>query len=300
MNTVGLRYWRSPPQRFGSGRYARVVLTGLLILTRAPLDAHNGITEQIAALTAQIAKSSGSAELLVRRADLYRYQRQWKEALADLDRARQLDAELASVDLARAHVLLDSGRPRAAVDLATRFLTRQPRHADALIVRGRARAQIGLQRDAAVDFTRALDLRPVPDLYIERARTVAGTGTAQIEAALQGLDEGIARLGPIVTLELEAIDLEERLKRYDSALSRLARVSAQAARQESWLARRGAILEQAGRSAEARAAYHAALNAAMTLPDPTRRTRVSTALIERLHKNLERMDADRTPYAQKQ
>jgi tetratricopeptide (TPR) repeat protein len=275
------------------------VLTGFLILARASLDAHNGLTEQIAALTAQIVRSSGSAELLVRRAELYRFDHMWKPALADLDRAQQLDPHLASVDLARAHVLLDSGRPRAAVDSATRFLARQPRHADALIVRGRARARLGLRRDAADDFNRALDLRPAPDLYIERARTVAGTGTATVEAALHGLDQGIARLGPVVTLELEAIDLEERLGRYDSALARLARVSAQAARQESWLARRGAILDRAGRTAEARAAYREALNAAMNLPESTRRTRASAALIERLHKDLQRMDVERMSSARR-
>jgi tetratricopeptide (TPR) repeat protein len=268
-------------------------------LAHASLGAHDGIPEQIAALTAQIARSPASADLLVRRAELYRYARQWTEAIADLDRAQRLDATLASVDLARAHLLLDSGRPRAAVDAATRFLTHQPRHADALIVRGRARAQLGIPRDAAVDFTHALELRPTPDLYIERARTVAGATGSSIEAALRGLDEGIARLGPGVTLELEAIDFELRLKRYDAALIRLERVSAQAARKESWLARRGAILEQAGRIDEARATYRAALTAAMNLPESKRRTKVSAALIQKLTQDLDRLDINRTPSGQK-
>jgi tetratricopeptide (TPR) repeat protein len=224
-----------------------VAVTAALLLAQQFPGAHDGLAERIAAITTQIVQNPASGALLVRRAELYRFSRQWREALADLDRASTLDPAMAAVDLARAHVFLDVGHQQAAVDAASRFLTRQPGHADALIVRGRARARLGFAEEGAIDFTRALDQRPAPDLYIERARAVLGSGAARIEGALRGLDEGIARLGPIVTLELEAIDLELRLKRYDAALSRLDRVSAQAARQESWLARRGAILERAGR-----------------------------------------------------
>jgi predicted Zn-dependent protease len=219
-----------------------VALAASLILAQHFATAHNGLGEQIAVLTAQIAANPANAELRVRRAELYRFSRRWTDAIADLDRAATLDPAMAAVDLARAHLLLESGNPRAAVDTATRFLTRQPRHADALIVRARARATLGFAHDAATDFTRALDQRPTPDVYIERAHTILGPGTTHIEEALRSLDDGIVRLGPVVTLELEAIDLELRLKRYGAALSRLDRVSAQTARQESWLARRGAIL----------------------------------------------------------
>jgi tetratricopeptide (TPR) repeat protein len=270
-----------------------------MILAQQSPGAHNGLADRIAAITAQIVKNPTSGELLVRRAELYRFSRQWREALADLDRASTLDPAMAAVDLARAHVFLEVGHQQAAVDAASRFLTHQPGHADALIVRGRARAKIGFAKEAAIDFTRALDQRPAPDLYLERAHAILGSGPSHIESALRGLDEGIARLGPIVTLELEAIDLELRLKRYDAALARLDRVSAQAARKESWLARRGAILEQAGRIEEAGTTYRAAWTAAMNLPESTRRARASSALIERLRADLNRLGLNPTPYGQK-
>lgn len=280
-------------------RCGLLALTVSLVLAQHFPKGHNGLTEQIVAITAQIASNPANPGLLVRRAELYRFARQWQQALDDLDRATHLDPAIATVDLARAHVLLESGNHRAAVDAATRFLTRQPRHADARIVRGRARAQLGLAREAAVDFTQALDLRPAPDLYIERAHAVLSTDPSDIVGALRGLDEGLARLGPIVTLELEAIELELRLKRHDAALSRLERVSATAARKESWLARRGAILEQAGRIEEARAAYRAALTAAMNLPESTRRTRASSTLTQRLRADLDRLGPAPMPYWQK-
>ena len=95
-------------------------------------------------------------------------------------------------------------------------------------------------------------------------------GEPHWERALQGLEAGIKRLGPLVTLQLLAIDIEVKLHRIDAAVARVDRVAAESARKETWLVRRGEILLQAGRKAEAQAAYSRALAALDTLP-PARR-----------------------------
>jgi tetratricopeptide (TPR) repeat protein len=278
------------PQSIRRRQFAVLTLTGVLLSTQQSPFAHDGLAEQIARVSAQIVRAPANPELLVTRAELYRAARQYQQALADLDRASGLNPAIESADLARAHLFLDMGNAQPAVDAASRFLQRRPGHAGALIIRGRARAKLGNARTAASDFARALDTSPIPDLYIERARATVASGGAGIEEALRGLDEGIARLGPLVTLELEAIDLELQLARYDRALMRLDRVSAQSPRKESWLARRGEILESAGRIAQARANYHAALAAALSLPAWIQRTQASSALIERLRTSLGRLE----------
>lgn len=255
-------------------------------------SAHDGLDAQIARVTAQIAANATSAELFVRRGELHRAARHWSEALADLERAASLDPMLTPIDLVRAHVFLDAGRAKDAVASASRFLERQPDHADAFVVRARARARLGLIRDADADFARALTLHQLPELYIERARLLGGSGRAGMEQAVQALDEGIARLGPIVTLELEAIGLDVQLKRYDAALARVDRAGDKTPRKEEWLARRGAILERAGRAAEAREAYQAALTAIATLPSWTQATAASNALRARLQNDLRRLAVD--------
>ena len=58
-------------------------------------------------------------------------------------------------------------------------------------------------------------------LDVGRDRALAAESGDHLDEALRGLDEGIKRLGPIVTLELYAIDLELAHKRYDSALESL-------------------------------------------------------------------------------
>jgi predicted Zn-dependent protease len=252
--------------------------------------AHDGLAERIAALSAQIAQSPSSPSLLVKRAELYRENRQWSEALADLDRAEGIDSTIAIVNLVRAHVHFERKNWQAAADAATRFISRQPDHAEARTVRARAYARLGRRQAAAADFTSALAVRAQPDLYIERAKVLEGPGRDGLEQALQGLDEGLARLGPIVTLELEAIDLEMRLNRYDAALTRLDAITARAPRKDTWLARRGAMLERAGRPEEAGVAYRAALDSLSRQSDRIQQTRASMTLAEELRADIERLD----------
>ena len=57
-----------------------------------------------------------------------------------------------------------------------------------------------------------------------------------------------------------------------------ARMCSRTPRKELWLARRGEVLEKAGRAAEARAAYQAALVAIDELPEQRRRTKMMTDL----------------------
>ena len=252
--------------------------------------AHDGLASRIAALSAQIAQSPSSPSLFITRAELYLENRQWTEALADVDSAERIDPSIAIANLVRAHVQFARRNWPAAVDAASRFLARQPEHADAHVVRARAYAQLGRRQPAAADFTSALAVRAVPDLYIERARVLAEGGPASLEQAVQGLDEGLDRLGPVVTLELEAIDLEQRLNRYDAALARLDRITARAQRKDSWLARRGAILERAGRPDQARAAYRAALDSLGSQSERIQQTRASTALAAELRADIDRLD----------
>src|ERR1041384_553853 len=129
---------------------------------------------------------------------------------------------------------------------------------------------------AAADFTRAIDLLPEPrtENYIERAQAQKSGG--DLKAALNGLDEGIAKLGPLVTLQLDAIELEMDLANYDGALKRLETLAGQSERKETWLARKGEILLKAGRTQEARAAFGESLQAIKQLPEPLRTTKSTT------------------------
>jgi predicted Zn-dependent protease len=241
--------------------------------------AHEGLHEQIAAITAKIKRDPKNASLYLQRGELHRLHRDWVRAAADYDRAERLQPSLQIVDLARGKMFFDSGKLQRARLTLDRFLVRQPGHYEGLITRARVLAKLGARVDAAKDFTKALALSsaPEPELYLERADVLAAD-KSQLDEALRGVDEGINKLGPLVTLQLAAIDLELRRKNYDGALVRLEQIAVQSQRKESWLVRRGDILKLAGRDEEARAAFNAALIAIESLPPAHRQSRAVSAL----------------------
>ena len=274
----------------GVRRRASIVAVLIALLAYPSFSrAHDSVTQQIARVTAELKNDPGNARLLLRRGELRRMNREWREALADLDRAADRDPALTRVHLVRAHVLLDASRPSDAVAAASQFLVTEGGDPDALTVRARALVRLRRFDAAAADFTRALARAPLPEIYIERARAQSDVGVPGQARALAGLDEGLARLGPIVALEIEALDLETRLGRVDAALRRIDRLAAGASRQETWLARRGAVLARAGRTDDARASYQAALEAADRLPAWTRQTRATQQLIASIRAELDRL-----------
>lgn len=265
------------------------LIVGLTLLASFA-SAHDGVHEQIAEVTVRIKRAPLDATLYLKRGELYRLHQDWRRAVADYDRAARLQPALAVVDLARGKMLFEAGRPQAAKVALDRFLSSQPSHVEALTTRARVFVKLRRRVEAGQDFTQAIRLTsaPQPELYIERAQAIADDpGSSNTVEALRGLDEGLTKLGPLVTLQLCAVDLELRRKDYDAALARLDTVAAQSPRKETWLARRGEILLLAGRKLEAREAFAGALAALESLPMHSRRTRTVADLEARLRTALQ-------------
>lgn len=256
-----------------------VGVTICFVLLPSFARAHEGLHEQIVAITAKIKRDPKNASLYLQRGELHRLHRDWARATADYNMAARLQPELKIVDLARGKMLFESGKLQRAKFTLDRFLTQQPGHYEGLITRARVLAKLGSRGEAIRDFSQALaeSSVPDPDLYLERAHVLAGD-QERVTEALSGLDEGIKRLGPLVTLQLAAIELELSRQNFDGALNRLDLITAQSARKEAWLVRRGEILKLAGRDDEARAAFNAALVAIESLPPDRRQTKAITIL----------------------
>jgi len=133
--------------------------------------AHEGLHEQIAAITAKIKRDPKNASLYLQRGELHRFHRDWVRAAADYDRAERLQPSLKIVELARGKMFFESGKLQRAKATLDRFLAQQPRHYEALITRARVLAKLGDNTNAAKDFTAALAMSsvPEPELYLERA-----------------------------------------------------------------------------------------------------------------------------------
>jgi len=244
---------------------------------------HADLLALIDIVNKQIEGDPQNPALYLRRGELYRAHTDWKLAEGDYDRVAQLDPKLTAVDFCRGKLCFESGENDRARMLLNKFLTSQPDHVDALLTRARLLVKLGERKGAAVDFTRAITCagEPMPEYFLERAQVQADEG--EIEAALRGMDEGLKRFGPLVGLQLYAVELECARKHFDEALARLETMAVRSERKERWLARRGEILVLAGRSDEAVKCFSAALAAIESLPPRLRR---SPAILE-LKKRVE-------------
>lgn len=263
---------------------AALALVCAPVPVRAQLDAR----EEIIAFTEQIRNQPRNPDLYLSRGDLYRAQQNWDAAQSDYDQARTLDPKLELIDFVRGRMFLEANWPLSAKAALDRFLAKHGNHVEALVSRARTLAKLGNRLAASQDYARAIQLGPgsQPELYLERAQTLAAEGGPYIKEALQGIDDGIKKLGPLVTLQLCAIDIEVAQKNYEAALSRVEAVAAANPRKETWMARKGEILRQAGRNDEARAAFQAALKAMETLPPARRNVPAMSELQKRIQEQL--------------
>ncbi len=251
-------------------------------LVRPMAFAHGDVHPRILEFTEQIKRSPTNTTLYLQRAELYRIDGDYTNAMADLNHVAQHDRSLKRVDFLRGQVQQDAGQPQSALGPLNRYLADQPPDAEAYTVRARVLIKLNRPAPAIEDFTAAIkwSSTPNPELFIERAAAWRTLGKP--EEAMRGLDEGIRRLGPIVTLQLPAVDAELALKKTDAALARIDTVMTRLQRKETWLVRRAEILRNASREAEARTNYFAALEAINRLPPAHRGTRMTLELESRI------------------
>jgi predicted Zn-dependent protease len=202
--------------------FAALRMTALLLALTLPLLAHDGVHEQLERATKRIAAEPRNAALYLHRGELYRLHREWESARADYARAAKLDPSMDLVDFARGRMELEAGRLAEARTALDRFLGRNPGHGEARLTRARTLVQLKKQAESIADYDAAIAhaAQPTPDLYHERAKVLAELG--RTADALRGLDEGMSRLGTLVSLQRLAIDVALSAGRYDDALARTA------------------------------------------------------------------------------
>jgi len=252
--------------------------------------AHGDVHDIIAALTQQISEKP-SAELLLRRGQMYRVHGDMVGAGADFDAAEKLDPGLAEVDLARGEMLSEMRRNDEAKAALDRFLKKQPQHPGGYVARARVHSHEGAHLAAAEDFATATMLVPDadPSLFLEHARSLQQAG--RVEDAIRVLDNAVTRRGMLVVLMQGALEIEEAAGMREQALSRLDKLIGASPRKERWLARKGALLETAGRKAEARACFLEAQTALESVPGPRRNSTAMLELAKKIDGALQRLPA---------
>ena len=239
-----------------------VLLFFIFVVIAPPtgLRAHEESAVALADLDALIAAAPSEPVLYLRRAAHREEHADWAAAAADLVRATALAPADPTVLAALGRLQMATGDLAAARAQFDRALVLAPADAATLILRARAHTHLGASAAAHADYTTALRLvvAPTPELFLARAALPIAPA-----AALAGVEEGLARLGPAATLLERASVLALQLGRTDEALRFVDLLGAHTDRREFSLHRRGKILAAAGRTAEARTAFsHAVVSLA--------------------------------------
>jgi len=182
--------------------------------------------------------------------------------------------------------LLGARNEDLAKEAFDRFLAKHPGHAQALVFRARALHRMERDEESLADYRAAVvsAKSPEPDLFQEASEALAKCG--KVDEAVRLLGNGIEKLGPVPSLVLKAMSLEIATGRFDAALSRVDAMQKSAPRREPWMATRAGILEQAGRTAEARVAWEALRSRLAALPNLERGSHAMSVLAEQAEKAL--------------
>lgn len=273
------------------------IFAALWLFIPSVLQAHPMLDDQVEALTKQISHAPKEGLLYLKRGERYRVQGQTANALADYATALKLTPHLITVHLCRGQALLEANMPQEALQSLEIYLKKQPENVDAIRLKANTLLKLGSNLAAAKTYDALLPrLEPTgtftQEAYLNRARALEAAGSAHLERALRGLNEGISRLGPLVPMELEALKLERKLKHYPAALKRIDLELQRGAAKVTWLERRADVLHEAKRTAEALEAYKDVLRELDTLPPSRRITPDQLGLRARVETRLHLLEVD--------
>lgn len=251
-----------------------------IFLSSLAAYAHGDLHDQIEKTTREIAGNPTNAALYLKRGELHRLHREFAPAFADYTQAERLDRAIAGVELGRARAFADQRQWAEAEAAITRYISRVPGNETALALRAEIRDNAN--KPSATDWAAAIAASGEPriDYYIALAEAHARYGAHS--EALRAIDQGVGKLGPLVTLRQWAIESLAKQRRWEEAIARIDSLIAEAPRKESWLARKAELQKAAMQFERASETAAAARGAIEQLPPRVQQTKAVLDLVARL------------------
>lgn len=252
---------------------SRVLAIALLAFSAETVArAHGSHDEMVGEIMEELATRPNDPDLYWRLADANAQHGDWEIALQNLQRVEELAPGRYHTDCIRGRALLTGGQVAKAKDAFDRFLALEPQHTRALVFRARANQILGNTSAALADLDRAVRhaAQPDPQMIAEYATALVQAGRR--DDAIQVLSAGVEKAGPVPSLVLAAMKLETAAGRFNEALNRIDAMQSSDPRPEPWMAKRAALLEQAGRKEEAKAAWKTLADHLAALPNLERGT----------------------------
>lgn len=251
--------------------------------------AHLGFHENMEEIEAALNVDPDNPDTLFRRAEAFRHQRLWDKALQDYDQALALSNEFHAVYLGRARVQLNRGDPVAAQRSLNQYTAHRPTEWQGQTLQAEIHVSKSNFWAAAESFKTVIAHHPrlEPGHYLNLARTLQKAGITNTTQALSFLEEGELKLGPLPVLLLERAEIAQNGNQPSAALSAMNDVIERYGTNPNWLLRRGELLLELDRKAEAQETFLAVRRAIHKLPTRRRDSVAHKLLINQVNYHLE-------------
>lgn len=270
-----------------------------LVLLALCLDAlaHGTVGNRMADVNHALEHSPNDAKLYLERGRIHQEKKRWEEALADYERARQLDKDLHAAVYWTGMLWFERQEYRAAEQLLQKYagLSDSPQGHSAL---GELYMQTDKPEISAQHYDKAikLDTDPPPGLYLMRARALmqaqpVASSAAYLNGIVAGIGEGIARHGELATYLELLIELYDRNGDYRRALDTVARLPESLRQAPAWQLSKAGLLIKAGDRKSAVTAYHDAIAAVERLPEHRRNVKANADVRQEAQVALERLES---------
>lgn len=243
--------------------------------------AHEDPSSHISNLSRLLSENPDDPDLYLQRGEFYRLHGNWSAAETDYLAAQESGADISRTAICFAALAMDRGNPKSALES---LLLVSGINTQALFIEGRALHQLGRHYEAAKFLEQAVaqSSRPRPEDYLELSEVILEQGDASIPRALEVLDAGILRLGPLASLVLAATTLELRRGQFSSVLDRLDAEPPVLDKSPAWMTQKGEILMQAEFEMEAQATFTEALSLLRAYPSHRRSALANISLEAKL------------------
>jgi tetratricopeptide (TPR) repeat protein len=247
---------------------------------------HGTYHELIEEVDNELALRPNDSTLLTRRAFIHVEHEDWKTALVDLERALRSGANESDLSYLRGRALASGGLHEAAREELDRYIATHEDAGMARLERARVLGKLGVHEASLNDYRAFLkaSTQMEPEFVIEMAEAMAAQGLH--DEALSVLASGIKQIGNVPQLVLKALEFELTAGRFDASLERVEAIQKLMPRPEPWMAKRAAILTQAGRPDAAKAAWTALRDHLLALPNLERGSHAMSCLLEEAQQAL--------------
>lgn len=206
-----LAYWQNERSAFAGLKSLLHRLALLICLSALPIAllGHSDLLLQIKTLDAQIEAGPASAEMYLKRGDLYRRHEDLAMAASDFAAARKANPDNLLLDFYDGRLFLESGDPAGAETHLARYLSANAQHGKAWVLRGQANIRLSQTASAADFFAKAIEqsATPSPELFRLQILSTLAIDESHWSAALQIADNGVRHFGAEVMLLGLAIDI---------------------------------------------------------------------------------------------